>query len=66
MYYWSGGLIFFLLAILLVVAFVRVKKRDRDYGEGKSEHHDEHSDPERYPTGRTTPKGQHPKGHGQH
>jgi hypothetical protein len=36
MYYWSGGIIFFVLAVLLVVAFVRVKQRDRDYGEGKT------------------------------
>ena len=35
MYYWSGGIIFFVLAVLVVVAFVRVKQRDRDYGEGR-------------------------------
>ena len=51
MYYWSGGLIFFVLAVLVVVAFVRVKRRDRAYGEG---------DDEPRSTGRTTPKGHHP------
>jgi len=40
-YYWSGGLIFFVLAVLVVVAFVRVKQRDRAYGAGDTEavHH---------------------------
>jgi hypothetical protein len=37
MYYWSGGIIFFILAVLVVVAFVRVKQRDRDYGEGHTQ-----------------------------
>jgi hypothetical protein len=53
MYYWSGGIIFFALAVLLVVAFVRVKRRDREYGEGRSTHHE----PESH--GRTTPKKDH-------
>jgi hypothetical protein len=33
--YFVGIGIFFVLAILLVVAFVRVKQRDRRYGEGR-------------------------------
>jgi hypothetical protein len=50
MYYWSGGIIFFVLAVLVVFAFVRVKRRDRAYGEGDEQV------VEKYPTGRTTPK----------
>ncbi len=60
MYYWSGGIIFFLLAVLLIVAFVRIKQRDRAYGAGETEHEHGHHETEHeaYPTGRTTPKKQ--------
>jgi hypothetical protein len=63
MYYWSGGIIFFVLAVLVIVAFVKIKQRDRDYGEGRSEHSEQRS------SGRTTPKGthpQHPQKHHEH
>jgi hypothetical protein len=36
-YFWSGGIIFFLVAVLVVVGFVRVKQRDREYGAGGSQ-----------------------------
>ena len=60
MYFWTGGLIFFVLAVLLIVAFVRTKQRDRAYGAGESEHEHGHhqATDEAYPTGRTTPKKQ--------
>ena len=35
MYYYVGTLIFLALAVLCVVAFVKVRRRDREYGRGE-------------------------------
>lgn len=34
-YYYFGLGIFFIAAVLLIVAFIKVKKRDREYGRGE-------------------------------
>ena len=35
MFYYFGAFTFFLIAILCIVAFVKVKKRDAAYGRGE-------------------------------